>query len=162
MFTKQPSNGKPAVGFDSPPSSAPEPPQRKPAAKMASLLAGDLVITGNLTGDGEVHVDGTIKGDVAAPRLTIGESGRIEGAIHAEVVDVRGHVTGSITAKQVRLLATSHVEGDITHEQLTMETGAHFQGRSLKFQRPAAAAPAKAEVVSLTPAAPTGTAAAKA
>jgi cytoskeletal protein CcmA (bactofilin family) len=29
------------------------------------------------------------------------------------------------------------VEGDITHEQLAIETGAFFQGRSLRLQRAA-------------------------
>ena len=54
-------------------------------------------------------------------------------------------MVGAITSKQVRLYGTSYVDGDITHEQLAMETGAFFQGRSLKFQRPAAApAPAPA------------------
>jgi cytoskeletal protein CcmA (bactofilin family) len=47
-------------------------------------------------------------------------------------------VVGAITAKQVRLYGTAYIDGDITHEQLAMETGAFFQGRSLKFQRPAA------------------------
>jgi cytoskeletal protein CcmA (bactofilin family) len=37
----------------------------------------------------------------------------------------------------VRLYGTAHVDGDITHEQLSMETGAFFQGRSVKFQRQA-------------------------
>jgi hypothetical protein len=53
-------------------------------------------------------------------------------------------VVGSITAKQVRLMGTCYVDGDVTHEQLTMETGAFFQGRSLKFQRAAPAMPAAA------------------
>ena len=70
-------------------------------------------------------------------RLAIGETGRIEGSVQADVVEVRGRVTGAITAKQVRLYASAHVDGDITHEQLTMEAGAYFQGRSLRFQRPA-------------------------
>jgi cytoskeletal protein CcmA (bactofilin family) len=159
---------KPHGGFDTAPSSpAPsETPTRKAAAKMASLLAADLTIDGDVASEGELHVEGVIRGDVKAPRLSIGESGQIEGNIHADVVEARGKVTGSITAKQVRLLSTSHVEGDITHEQLTMETGAHFQGRSLKFQRPAvaAAAPApaapapapKADVVSITAAGQAG------
>ncbi len=51
---------------------------------------------------------------------------------------MRGKVIGAITARQIRLFATAHVDGDMTHEQLAMETGASFQGRSLKFQRPAA------------------------
>lgn len=150
MFNKPPSNARPDnAGFEPtpPPVVAPDAAPRK-ATKIGSLLAADLTIEGNLTSQGEAQIDGTVRGDVRAPRLSIGESGQIEGAVHAEAVEVRGRVVGSITAKQVRLLATSHVDGDITHEQLTMETGAHFQGRSLKFQRPAASA----EVVSITPA----------
>jgi cytoskeletal protein CcmA (bactofilin family) len=58
----------------------------------------------------------------------------------AEAVEVRGRVVGAITSKQVRLYGTSYIDGDITHEQLAMETGAFFQGRSLKFQRPAPSA----------------------
>jgi cytoskeletal protein CcmA (bactofilin family) len=46
-------------------------------------------------------------------------------------------VVGTIFGKSVRLYGTAHVDGDITHEQLSMETGAFFQGRSVKFQRQA-------------------------
>lgn len=115
-------------------------PNRKPATspKVASLIADDISIEGNLRGDGELHVDGLIRGDVVVARLTIGETGCVEGGIHAEIVEARGRVVGSITAKQVRLFASCYVDGDITHEQLTMEAGAYFQGRSLKFQRPPA------------------------
>ena len=80
-----------------------------------------------------------------AERLTLGETGHVEGSIQAESVDIRGRVIGSITAKQVRLHGAAHVDGDITHEQLSVETGAFFQGRSLKFQRPAPVALAAPE-----------------
>ena len=105
------------------------------APRMASLIANGIVIEGNIVGDGEVHIDGVIRGDVRVPRLSVGETGQIEGLVQAEAVEARGRIIGSITAKQVKLLGTSFVDGDITHEQLTMEAGAHFQGRSLKFQR---------------------------
>ena len=89
-----------------------------------------------------------VRGDVKVARLSVGETGQIEGSVVAEAVECRGRIVGSITAKQVRLYGSSHVDGDITHEQLAMETGAFFQGRSLKFQRqapaPSAAAPAPA------------------
>src|SRR6202012_5564774 len=93
-------------------------------------------IDGGISGESELHVDGVVRGDVIVARLSIGESGHVEGAIQAESVEARGRVVGSITAKQVKLYASCHVDGDITHEQLTMEAGAFFQGRSLKFQRP--------------------------
>lgn len=90
----------------------------------ASVIGKDLVLEGGITGDGELHVDGVVKGDVRVSRLTIGETGQIEGTVLAELVEARGKVIGSITAKQIRLFATAHIDGDITHEQLAMETGA--------------------------------------
>ena len=171
MFNKQvkPTSGpamrpEPAV-LNSPElasmSAQPAAPAPRKAPKTASLIADDITIEGNVVGDGELHVDGVIRGDVRVPRLSIGETGHIEGAVQAEVVEARGRIVGTVTAKHVKLLGTCYVDGDITHEQLTMETGAFFQGRSLKFQRqpaPAAApaAPAPTQVAappSLMPAA---------
>ena len=112
-------------------------PVRKAPPKVASLISSDITIEGAVTGDGELQIDGVVRGDVRVARLTIGETGHIEGSIYAEAVEVRGRIVGAVTAKQVRLYGTSYIDGDITHEQLAMETGAFFQGRSLKFQRPA-------------------------
>ena len=88
--------------------------------------------------------------DVTVVRLSIGESGQVDGSIHAEQVEVRGRVAGSITAKQVRLYASAHIDGDITHEQLTIEAGAFFQGRSLRFQRTAAPLAATGDVIEIS------------
>lgn len=114
----------------------------------ASLLSESLTIEGNLDSEGEVQLDGTIRGDVRVAKLTVGETGHVEGQVFCETIEVRGRVIGTITAKQVRLYGTAYVDGDITHEQLAVESGAFFQGRSLKFQRPAAAADAAASIVS--------------
>jgi cytoskeletal protein CcmA (bactofilin family) len=109
---------------------------RKP--RVASLISGDITIEGNVSGDGELQIDGVVRGDVRVGKLTIGDTGHVEGSVTAEAIEVRGRVIGSLTSKQVRLYGTAYVDGDITHEQLAMETGAFFQGRSLKFQRAAA------------------------
>lgn len=101
----------------------------------ASIISQDITVEGGVAGEGELHVDGVIRGDVRIGHLTLGDTGHIEGSIVAETVDIRGRVIGSVSAKQVRVYATAYVDGDITHEQLSVETGAFFQGRSLKFQR---------------------------
>jgi cytoskeletal protein CcmA (bactofilin family) len=142
MFSKQttdkPATTKPAIPHLTAAEIAAVPdsgPLRKQSPKVASLIAADTTIDGGVSGDSELHVDGVVRGDIVVARLSIGESGHVEGAIQAETVEARGRVVGSITAKQVKLYASCHVDGDITHEQLTMEAGAFFQGRSLKFQR---------------------------
>jgi cytoskeletal protein CcmA (bactofilin family) len=141
MFSKQAKSGeKSSARIEQLPTAmavAPVEQARRSPPKVASLLSADLSIEGNVNGEGELQIDGLVKGDVRVARLTIGETGHIEGSIYAELVEVRGRVVGAITSKQVRLYGTSYVDGDITHEQLAMETGAYFQGRSLKFQRPA-------------------------
>jgi len=103
--------------------------------KVASVIGEDVTIDGNISGQGELHLDGTVRGEITVERLSIGETGHVEGTVTAETVDIRGKLTGTISAKQVKLYGTAHIDGDITHEQLSMEPGAYFQGRSLKFQR---------------------------
>src|SRR5579864_4500995 len=150
-----PSAGAPSQAApEAPRPAAPRAPQRG-----ASLIGADMTLEGDISGGGEIQIDGVIKGDVKVEHVTVGDGGAVEGGIYAEAVEVRGKVTGSITAKQVRLYGACHVDGDITHEQLAMETGAFFQGRSLRLQRPASAPAARPEPVAAPrePAAPAPT-----
>ncbi len=118
-----------------------------PRSTNLSTLSAGVRYEGNISGGGDVQVDGALKGDVRLARVLIGESGSVEGAITADMIEVRGKVNGSITAKSVRLLASARVEGDITQEQLAIEPGAWFQGRSIQAKKelPTAAAIAEAE-----------------
>ena len=111
-------------------------------SKAPSIIGPDLTIEGDVSGGREIQIEGVIKGDVRVENVTLGEGGVVEGGIYAEAVEVRGKVVGSVTAKQVHLYGACHVDGDITYEQLAMETGAFFQGRSLRLQRPVAGASA--------------------
>jgi len=120
------------------PTAAPVPPARP---KPASMIAQGVTIRGDVLGDGELHLDCVVVGDIRVGKLILGPNARVEGAVAAQAIEVHGHVKGAVTAQAVRLFGTSRVEGDITHEQLAMETGADFEGRSLKFQRQAVAAP---------------------
>lgn len=147
MFSKQPPKGeiKASGAADATltvASAATSPNSAKPKPRAASLLSENLTVEGNVLSDGEVQIDGVVRGDVRVGKLSLGETGSIEGQVFSDFVEIRGRVVGSITAKQVRLLGTASVEGDITHEQLAMDSGASFQGRSLKFQRPVATAAA--------------------
>jgi cytoskeletal protein CcmA (bactofilin family) len=162
MFSKATSSpSHPAQPATAPPSHAPAPPAPHPevkasarAQKGSSTIGAGMVLEGDISGGGEIQIDGTVKGDIRVEHVTVGDGGQVEGGIYAEAVEVRGRVSGAITAKQVRLYGACHVDGDITHEQLAMETGAFFQGRSLRLQRAAPserAAPAAAPVTASAP-----------
>ncbi|MNH49173.1 Polymer-forming cytoskeletal [compost metagenome] len=121
------------------PSAAPRAPEasRPAAARSSSLstLSAGVKYEGNISGAGELQVDGSLKGDIRVVRVTIGEGGSVEGTVHADILEVRGRVSGAIVAKQVKLFATARIEGDITQEQLSIEQGAWFQGRCTQAKR---------------------------
>jgi cytoskeletal protein CcmA (bactofilin family) len=147
MFTKPDRAGHTPHSFDA--SYRPDTP-RKSASGVPSLISSDIRIKGDLAGEGELHVDGEIIGDVSVKRLVVGESGSVQGAISAQSVEVRGQVTGSISAQQVRLHATAKLDGDVAHEQLTMDAGAQFLGRSMRYAAPSPALIASGEVIEMT------------
>lgn len=103
--------------------------------RPSSSIGSGLVIEGNVSGSGDLHLDGTVRGDVKVAHLIVGEAGNIEGKVEAETIEVRGRIVGSIAGKQIKLQATAYVEGDITHEQLAIDVGAYFQGRCLQSRR---------------------------
>ena len=113
-----------------------QPPQPAPKPKPASLIGPGLCVQGDIAGEAEVQIDGLVRGDIRVGKLSLGPQGRIEGSVVAVIAEIRGHVKGPMKARQVRLYGTAHIEGDIAHEQLAMETGAVFEGRSVRLAKP--------------------------
>ncbi len=118
-----------------------------------STLSADLNFEGNVSGGGDLQIDGQIKGDVRVGRLIVGETGAIEGGVSADYVEIRGRVVGAVGGKQVKLVSTAYVDGDITAEQLSIDVGAYFQGRCIQGRREAPQAP-KPAAPQAAPAAP--------
>lgn len=161
MFSKTTNNTQtPPVRTPSQPASAPSAaapmasaPMRAPT-RAQSIIGPDLVFEGSITGEGELLVDGAVKGDIHVSRLVIGEHAHVEGTVRGAAVEVRGRVIGNVEGKAIHLVQSAHVEGDITHEQLSIDVGAFFQGRCSQFRaQPAvqitpAPAPVEAQAIS--------------
>ena len=132
MFSKSAAKTAP---LSSTRSESPEAPSARKAI-ACSLIAENVSVEGDLVSDGDVQLDGAVRGDLRVAHLTIGETGQVEGAITAEAVEIRGRVIGTVTAKAVRLYATARLDGDITHVQLAIDAGAQFVGRSVTLVPP--------------------------
>lgn len=94
-----------------------------------SVLGPDVTITGDIEASADLHVDGTVKGDLTCSSLVQGEGSHIQGNIKAERVRLSGKVTGSITARELVILKSAMIEGDVSYETLTIEQGAAVEGR---------------------------------
>ena len=102
---------------------------RGAAGGVPSIISSDFEIVGDLKSDGEIQIDGTVKGDIKAHMLTVGEQGKVDGSTVAETVRIFGTVNGRVQAKNVHLDKSARVTADITHETLTIEAGAYFEGQ---------------------------------
>ncbi len=121
--------------------SAPAP---RTGASVPSILATDLIITGDVKTDGDVQIDGRIDGNITAGNVTIGEQGMVNGKIKATKVHVRGKITGKVDANSVELADTANVQADLTQDQLMIANGAFFDGKCARKSGTAAAKLAKA------------------
>ena len=108
-----------------------------------SVIGADVTITGDLKATADLHVDGTIKGDITCASLVQGDGSVIEGAVEAQSARLAGRVKGTITAKELTILASATIEGDVHYDSLTVEQGAAIAGRFAPNQA-AGAVPAKA------------------
>ena len=94
-----------------------------------SVLAGDVVINGNITAQVDLHLDGRVEGDVTCATLVQGQGSVIRGAVTAETARLSGSVEGSISVKELVVLASAKISGDVTYEKLTIEPGGQVDGR---------------------------------
>jgi len=98
-----------------------------------SIISEDVHLTGSLTCQGEVQLDGRVDGDLHVKHLVIGHTGVIEGVIEADSVTVKGKIFGTLIANQVVIESTAEVHGDVFHDTLSIEAGAIIEG-SLKHR----------------------------
>jgi cytoskeletal protein CcmA (bactofilin family) len=95
---------------------------------MPTIIGADFRVKGDISCEGDIQLEGTVDGNIKSVRLTVGETGIVNGDVNAEGVRVQGKIVGTIRAKAVELAGTGHVTGDILHESLSVENGAFLNG----------------------------------
>ncbi len=126
-----------------------------------SFIGGEVTVTGNLSGQGDLHLDGAVEGDISCNTLILGQSGRVKGSVAAEKATLGGTVGGTVNARTLMIEKSAKINGDLTYETITIETGAHVDGRLSKRAEKAGAS-TTSNTSSTTRAAPASAAAAAA
>ncbi|MBN3806919.1 polymer-forming cytoskeletal protein [Paraburkholderia sp. Ac-20336] len=109
-------------------------------SRLATLIAEDVRITGDLQFSEGLRMDGHIKGNVSGAAgsqtlLVLSDRGSIEGNVHCYDVVVNGRIVGDLTADHfVELQGNAHVTGNIYYQQLQMDCGASVEGKLKKCE----------------------------
>lgn len=108
-----------------------------------SVFGADIKIKGDITASDDLHIDGSVEGDIDCGVLVQGENSVINGTITADSARLAGTIEGAITAKTLVVLKSAKITGDVFYDTLTIEQGACVEGKFA--QRPQSGSNKKAE-----------------
>lgn len=95
-----------------------------------SILSEGFRIDGDIACSGEVHIAGTLIGNLVAGKVTLGEGGSINGSVEAETAVINGALQGRLVAVNVILGRAAQVRADVVYCSMRIEPGAVFEGYS--------------------------------
>jgi len=120
-----------AVAVPAPPTPV-HAPAPAPASRSACVIGAKTTIKGDVLGDEDVLVEGTVEGHIRISRdLRVGPGGTVRATIEAQSVVVSGEVVGDCRAShRVELQATGRLTGNISAPRVVIAEGATFKGNS--------------------------------
>ena len=96
-----------------------------------NIIGKGTVIEGNVQAEGDLFVEGVVKGDVTTnSRFVAGPTAIIEGNILAQYAEIAGRVQGTVKATGLLVINSSGtILGDVITKDLNVESGSTFNGR---------------------------------
>jgi len=94
------------------------------------MIGSGLVIRGELQGQEDLVIEGTVEGTITMEKnLTIEEGGKIKANIETETITVRGEVVGDLVARdKISVHRGARITGDMKAPRIEIEDGAYYKG----------------------------------
>ena len=108
-----------------------------PASTTGARLGPSLHVKGEINGNEDLHVDGSVEGLISLEdrKLTVGASAKVSADIVAREIVVFGTVKGNLRARdRIEIKKDGSVIGDLTTARIMIEDGAYFKG-SIEIER---------------------------
>lgn len=120
-------------------------------AQVDTLIGRGTTIDGDLRFSGGLHVEGVIKGNLAADgddaTLILSEHGHIQGEVRVPSMVLNGMIDGDVFATgKVELFEKARICGDVYYNLLEMAVGAEVNGKLVRQKPDTANFAAKASV----------------
>ena len=95
-----------------------------------AVIGASITIRGDVTGDEDLVIQGTVKGKInLKENLFVENGGVVEADIQTQTVTISGQVTGNIHASdKVEIRADGKMVGDIKAPRILIADGATFKG----------------------------------
>jgi len=89
-----------------------------------TIIGSGAEFTGTITDARTIEIHGKVNADLTADKVTIGEKGKFDGAVSANLVVVSGEYDGVMEAGSIWATATARISGKVQYNTLQMDRGA--------------------------------------
>ncbi len=98
-----------------------------------NTIGAGTVITGEINIEGNVRIDGTIKGNlISKGKIVLGPNSVVEGEVECKQASISGKVLGKVIAHElISIKSTAQIEGDVYYSKLEVDNGAQINGSLL-------------------------------
>tara|TARA_Y100001934_G_C12027583_1_gene619793 strand:+ start:176 stop:697 length:522 start_codon:yes stop_codon:yes gene_type:complete len=131
MTQKEIEAGTTAADASAPAASARPSASQKSGSQKPATIGSSIAIHGDVTGEEDLVVDGSIQGTVNFKdnNLVVSKNGRVTANINARIIRVDGEVEGELCgSEQVVISPSGTVRGDIRAPRVVLEDGCTFRG----------------------------------
>lgn len=103
--------------------------------KIDTLVGRNTEVTGDISFEGGLHIDGLVKGNILAESgsssvLSVSEAGSVEGEVRVPHIALNGSVIGDVYAtERIELGPRARVSGNVFYHLIEMAAGAEVNGK---------------------------------
>ncbi len=102
--------------------------QEKKKNSTLSIIGIGMDFTGEINTEGDVHIDGIVKGNIKADEVVIGMDGNFNGEIQCNILKINGKISGKFMVSSLQVCSDGLLEGKAKYEEITVERGGRVQG----------------------------------
>jgi cytoskeletal protein CcmA (bactofilin family) len=93
-----------------------------------TIIGEGIDFSGEVNTEGNIHVDGLMRGNIKAQEVVIGPMGDFDGEITADILIVNGNIRGKFNIKSLQVRKNGVLHGKIKYDVIIVEAGGRILG----------------------------------
>ena len=93
-----------------------------------TIIGEGIDFSGEVNTEGNIHIDGIMRGTIKAQEVVVGPKGDFDGEITADILIVNGNIKGKFNIKNLQVRKNGVLQGKIKYEVIIVESGGKIIG----------------------------------
>ncbi|MDA9558693.1 polymer-forming cytoskeletal protein [Alphaproteobacteria bacterium] len=93
-----------------------------------TIIGEGIDFSGEVNTEGNIHLDGLMRGNIKAQEVVIGPMGDFDGEITADILIVNGNIRGKFNIKSLQVRKNGVLHGKIKYDVIIVEAGGRVLG----------------------------------